>query len=87
MMLQGYWYDGVIDKHPCSSHLTCSGGPWGFFGWHTIPAGSTTIVITEGEFDAMAVHQATGMPAISLPNGASLTHHQVPRHAIMCVMS
>lgn len=25
----------------------------------------------QGEFDAMAVYQATGMPAISLPNGAS----------------
>lgn len=29
------------------------------------------IVITEGEFDAMAVYQATGMSAVSLPNGAS----------------
>jgi hypothetical protein len=26
-------------------------------------------VITEGEYDAMAVHQETGLPAISLPNG------------------
>lgn len=30
-----------------------------------------TIVITEGEFDAMAVYQATGYQAISLPNGAN----------------
>lgn len=27
-------------------------------------------MITEGEFDAMAVYQATGIPAVSLPNGA-----------------
>jgi twinkle protein len=29
------------------------------------------VVVTEGEFDAMAVYQATGLPAISLPNGCS----------------
>ena len=29
------------------------------------------VVITEGEFDAMAVHQATGYPAISLPQGTN----------------
>ncbi|EFC47626.1 predicted protein [Naegleria gruberi] len=28
-----------------------------------------TIIITEGEFDAMAVYQKTGIPAVSLPNG------------------
>lgn len=27
--------------------------------------------IAQGEFDAMAVFQATGVPAVSLPNGAS----------------
>lgn len=27
--------------------------------------------MTEGEFDAMAVYEATGLPAVSLPNGAS----------------
>jgi len=26
-------------------------------------------VLTASEFDAMAVHQATEMPALSLPNG------------------
>jgi twinkle protein len=30
-----------------------------------------SIVITEGEFDAMAVYQETGIPAVSLPNGAN----------------
>lgn len=33
------------------------GGGWGLFGWHTVPKGAREIVITEGEFDAMAVHQ------------------------------
>jgi hypothetical protein len=27
------------------------------------------VVLTEGEYDAMAVYQGTGMPAVSLPNG------------------
>ena len=45
------------------------GGGWGLFGWHTIPLTAQEIVITEGEYDAMAVFQATGRPAISLPNG------------------
>ena len=45
------------------------GGAWGFFGYHTIPKGCKEIVLTEGEYDAMAVWQATGRPAISLPNG------------------
>lgn len=50
--------------------LDPAGGEWGFFGWHTVPADATEVIITEGEYDAMAVHQATKMPAISLPNGA-----------------
>jgi hypothetical protein len=45
------------------------GGGFGLFGWHTIPHDATEIIITEGEFDAMAVNQATGRPAVSLPNG------------------
>lgn len=32
--------------------------------------GKSSVIITEGEFDAMAVYQATGLPAISLPCGA-----------------
>lgn len=34
------------------------GGPWGFFGWHTVQPDDDTIVITEGEYDAMAVAAA-----------------------------
>jgi len=45
------------------------GGSFGLFGWHTIPHDTNEIIITEGEFDAMAVYQATGRPAVSLPNG------------------
>jgi hypothetical protein len=41
----------------------------GLFGWHTIPADAKEIVLTEGEYDTMAVYQATGRPAVSLPNG------------------
>ena len=45
------------------------GGGWGLFGLHTVPDDCTTLILTEGEYDAMAVHQATGFPAVSLPNG------------------
>jgi len=45
------------------------GGGWGLFGYHTIPDGAKEIVVTEGEYDAMAVYEATGKPAVSLPNG------------------
>ena len=45
------------------------GGGFGLFGWHTIPHDASEIIITEGEFDAMAVYQATGRHAVSLPNG------------------
>ena len=30
------------------------GGGWGLFGYHTIPDDATEIVVTEGEYDAMA---------------------------------
>jgi twinkle protein len=45
------------------------GGGWGLFGLHTVPNDCKTLILTEGEYDAMAVHQATGLPAVSLPNG------------------
>jgi twinkle protein len=45
------------------------GGGWGIFGYHTIPANTKELVVTEGEYDAMAVWQATGRAAVSLPNG------------------
>lgn len=51
--------------------LDPKGGAWGLFGMQALPAGAKEVVLTEGEFDAMAVYQATGRPALSLPNGAS----------------
>jgi twinkle protein len=37
--------------------------------WHTVPNNALEIIITKGKLDAMAVYQATGRPAVSLPNG------------------
>ncbi|KAI9919011.1 hypothetical protein PsorP6_011511 [Peronosclerospora sorghi] len=54
--------------------LVPKGGSWGLFGWNTVPTGANELVLPEGEFDAMAVHQATGMAAVSLPNGC----HSLP---------
>jgi twinkle protein len=50
--------------------LLPKGGSWGLFGLHLVPNDIKSVVLTEGEFDAMAVRQATGMYALSLPNGA-----------------
>ena len=49
--------------------LDPTGGGWGLFGWHTVQPTSNSLVLTEGEYDAMAVWQATGFEAVSLPNG------------------
>ncbi|KAG7369169.1 DnaB domain protein helicase [Nitzschia inconspicua] len=56
-------------QHKAWQRLDPPGGGWGLFGLHTVPDDSTEIILTEGEYDAMAVSQATGMPAVSLPNG------------------
>ena len=40
-----------------------TGGDWGLFGLHTVSDDATELVITEGEYDAMAVYQATGRAA------------------------
>ena len=45
--------------------------PKGLFGFNLIKSSDKEVVITEGEFDAMAVYQSTKMPAVSLPQGAS----------------
>jgi 5S rRNA maturation endonuclease (ribonuclease M5) len=57
---------------------------WGFFGWHTVDlANHKSVIITEGEYDAMAVSQVIhdpinlantafrNIPVISLPNGCN----------------
>jgi twinkle protein len=43
------------------------------FGWHLIEPACRRLAITEGEFDAMALHQA-GIPALSVNQGAG--NHQ-----------
>lgn len=51
----------------------------GFFGLNTIKKSDKVVVLTEGQFDAMAVNQATGIPALSLPQGAnSLPDNIIP---------
>ena len=52
-----------------NQRLDPPGGGWGLFGWHTVPSSTKELVLTEGEYDAMAVYQATGRAAVSLPNG------------------
>lgn len=46
-------------------------GEAGWFGWNTLDPNAEEVVITEGEFDAMAVRQGTGKGAISIPSGAN----------------
>ncbi|CAD8143926.1 unnamed protein product [Paramecium octaurelia] len=41
----------------------------GIFGMHLLKQDSTQVILTEGEFDAMAAYQMTNIPAISLPYG------------------
>lgn len=40
------------------------------FGWQVVPSDAQTVVICEGEIDAMTVFQETGLPALSVPMGA-----------------
>lgn len=47
------------------------GSQKGIFGFNLIKDSDRTLVLTEGEFDAMAVYQQTGYPAVSLPQGAT----------------
>lgn len=59
------------------------GGTWGFFGWEYVKASDVGIIITEGEFDTMAVYQYlrqqnlpdsdpfAHIPVVSLPNGCN----------------
>ena len=47
------------------------GSQKGLFGFNLVRDTDKMIVITEGQFDAMAVYQQTGFTAISLPNGAN----------------
>lgn len=59
------------DKHYMRVHPAQA--LFGVFGMNVVAGVESpeSVVITEGEFDAMAAFQATGIPAISLPYGAS----------------
>jgi len=61
----------IFKKNKGHQRMEPSPGYWGLFGLNTVPARAKYVVITEGEYDAMAVYEATKMPAISLPNGAN----------------
>lgn len=52
---------------------TWTTSPWyTLWGWWTVKPSDRAIVITEGEYDAMSVHQMNpGIPVLSLPAGAS----------------
>jgi hypothetical protein len=52
----------------------------GLFGWKTV-SNNKEVVITANEFDAMAVHQETGLPALALPKGDSILPQKV------CIMN
>lgn len=43
----------------------------GLFGLNTIKKSDKVVVLTEGELDAMSVYQMTGIPSLSLPQGAN----------------
>jgi twinkle protein len=45
------------------------------FGWQAIPPSARTVAITEGEIDAMSLHQL-GVPALSVPFGGGAGHKQ-----------
>lgn len=50
------------------------GGNWGVFGLDAIDKGATEVVLTEGEFDAMAVRQATGASVLQTAKPPSSPH-------------
>jgi len=61
--------DGTLSESKPAND-TSNSGVSGVTESVTSSTGKSSVIITEGEFDAMAVYQATGLPAISLPCGA-----------------
>lgn len=51
----------------------------GLFGWNLVKPSDTEVVLTAGEFDAMAVYQETGLLAVSLPQADSVLPQKVHR--------
>lgn len=60
------------------SCMSLTPGSWGLFGSHLVSPDLKEIILTEGEFDAMAIREGTGLPAISLPNGS----HSFPKELV-----
>jgi twinkle protein len=60
-------FRSIRDKHKMRVE---KGGAMPLFGWQAIPDDARSVVITEGELDAIASWQM-GFPALSVPNGAS----------------
>lgn len=56
---------GKCEGHP--KYLTTSGVELPLFNVNAFFQPSDTIVVTEGELDALAVQQATGLPAVGFP--------------------
>jgi len=75
------WYSSRALETKGLQRLLPKNGSWGFFGWHLVKPKHKEIIITEGEYDAMAVAQALqklpsehrlhDIPVVSLPNGCS----------------
>ncbi len=48
-----------------------AGSARGLFGLNVVKKLDKTVIITEGQLDAMSVYQMTGIPSLSLPQGAN----------------
>jgi twinkle protein len=53
-----FWYYKEFKKYQRTEPTNAD---WGLFGLNTIKKSDKVVVLTEGEFDAMAVHEATGI--------------------------
>lgn len=64
---------GLYSKDKHFMRIYPSNAKFGIFGIGFLSKQDNldSVIITEGEFDAMSAYQATGIPAISLPYGAS----------------
>lgn len=50
------------------------------FGWQTLPEDTRqwgSVIITEGQIDAITWHQWSGVPSLSMPNGTGDTHNWI----------
>lgn len=52
----------------------------GLFGWNLINSSQDDIILTSSEFDAMAIYQETGCPAVALPKGISILPQKILPH-------